>query len=130
MTASSASLYWPISAALLTLTRSSVDSTAAVCSVTISTMTRRRSVRVGDPSDVAGLFEAIDDARDGAGGEAHQLGEPPGGRRAAVQQHLEGLDVGLGETEADGHGLAEEGALEVHPAKGPDDRIDVLAIHG
>ena len=43
---------------------------------------------------------------------------------------LEGLDVRLGQAEPDGDGLAEERALEVDPAQGPEDRIDVLAVHG
>ena len=49
---------------------------------------------------------------------------------AAVEEHLEGLDVRLGQAEPDGDGLAEERALEVDPAEGPEDRIDVVAIHG
>ena len=35
-------------------------------------------------------------------------------------QHLERLDVGLGQAEPDGHRLAEERALEVDPAQRPE----------
>ena len=51
--------------------------------------------RVGDAADVAGLLEAVDDPGDGAGRQAHELGQPAGRGRAAVDEHLEGLDIGL-----------------------------------
>ena len=86
--------------------------------------------RVGDPADVAGLLEPVDDAGDGAGRQAHELGQAAGGGGAGVDEHLERLDVGLGQAEADGHRLPEERALEVDPAQRPDDRIDPIAVHG
>ncbi len=86
--------------------------------------------RVGDAPDVARLLEAVDDAGDRAGRQAHQLRQPAGRRGAGVEQDLERLDVRLGQAEADRHGLPEERALEVHPAQRPDDRIDGFAVHG
>ena len=79
---------------------------------------------VGDTPDIAGLLEPVDDARDGARGEAHELGQATGGGGAGVDEDFEGLDVGLGQAEADGDGLAEERALEIHPAQGPEDGVD------
>ena len=49
-----------------------------------------------------------------------------GRRGAGVEQHLERLDVRLGQAEADRHGLPEERALEVHPAQRADDGIDLF----
>ena len=72
---------------------------------------------VGDSPDVTGLLESIDHPRDGTGCEAHQLGQPAGRRGAGVEQHLEGLDVRLGQAEADRHRLPEERALEIDPAQ-------------
>ena len=86
--------------------------------------------RIGDPADVAGLLEPVDDAGDRAGRQAHQVGQLAGRRGPAVDEQLERLDVGLGEAEADGDGLAEERALEVDPAQRPDDGIDACAVHG
>ena len=82
--------------------------------------------RIGDPPDVARLLEAVDDAGDRAGGEARDLRQPAGRGGAHVDELLEGLDVGLGQAEADRHGLAEERALEVDPPKRAEDGIDVL----
>ena len=79
--------------------------------------------RVGDPADVAGLLEPVDDAGDGAARQPGQLGEPAGGCGSELHQRLERLDVGLGQAEADRHGLAEERALDVDAAKRADDRI-------
>ena len=42
--------------------------------------------RVGDTPDVAPLLEAVDDARDRAGRQAHQLREATGRRSAGIQQ--------------------------------------------
>ena len=86
--------------------------------------------RVGDAPHIARLLEAVDDAGDGAGRQAHQLGQPAGGRRAGVEEDLERLDVGLGQAEPDGDRLAEERALEVHAAQGAEDGIDRFAVHG
>ena len=104
--------------------------TAAIFSGISSTMTRRRSAGSGIAPDVAGLLEPVDDARDGARREAHQLGQPARRRGAAVEQDGEGFDVRLGQAEADRHGLSEERALEVHPAQRADDGIDRIAVHG
>ena len=47
-----------------------------------------------------------------------------------VEEHLEGLDVRLGQAEPDGDGLAEQRPLEIDPAEGAEDGIDRFAIHG
>ena len=86
--------------------------------------------RVGDAPDVAGLLEAVDDPGDGTRREPGDLRQLPGGRRPHVEELLERLDVGLRQSEADGHRLAEERSLDVHPPQRPEDGIDVLAIHG
>ena len=80
--------------------------------------------RVGDAPDVAGLLEPVDDPGDRAGRQAHELRERPAVVDARVDEDLERLDVGLGQAEPDGHGLAEERSLEVDPAQRPEDRID------
>jgi hypothetical protein len=85
---------------------------------------------VGDTPHIAGLLEAIDDARDRAGREPGDLRQLAGGRRAHVDELLERLDVGLRQAEADRDGLAEERPLDVHPPQRPEDGIDVLSIHG
>ena len=130
MTASSASEYWPISDALLSPTRAMVASTAGHAVGHELDDDAPPVGRVGDPADVAGLLQAVDDAGDRAGRQAHEVGQPAGGRRAAVEEHLERLDVGLGQAEPEGDRLAEERPLEVDPAQGAEDGIDRFAIHG
>ena len=85
---------------------------------------------VGDTAHVAGLLQAIDDAGDRAGGQARQVGQLARGRRAAVDEHLERLDVGLGQAEPEGHRVAEERPLEVDTTQGAEDGIDRIAIDG
>src|SRR5206468_12294524 len=85
---------------------------------------------IGDTPDVAALLEAVDDAGDGAAREPGQLRQPARRRVAHVHQGLERLDVGLGPASPDRDGLPEERALKVHPTQGPDDGIDVVAVHG
>ena len=84
--------------------------------------------RVGDASDVARLLEPVDEPGDRARGQAHDLGELAGRGRPGVDQELEGVDVGLGEAQSDGDGLAEDRALEVDPSKRPDDAFDALSL--
>ena len=84
--------------------------------------------RVGRAPDVAGLLEPVDDAGDGARGQAHQLGQLAGGRGAGVDQQLERVDVRLAETEPDGDRLAEDRSLEVDAPEGPDDAVDALSL--
>jgi hypothetical protein len=76
------------------------------------------------------LLEAVDDARDRARCQPGDLAELARRRRAHVDELLEGLDVRLGQPEADRDRLAQERALEVHPPERPEDLIDVVAFHG
>jgi hypothetical protein len=84
---------------------------------------------IGDAPDVAGLLEPVDHAGDRTGGQAREVGQPPGGRRARIDEDLEGLDVRLGQAEPDGHGLPEQGALEVDVPQGAQHGVDGFAVH-
>ncbi len=85
---------------------------------------------VGDATDVAGLLQAVDDAGDRAGRQPHEIGQPAGGGRPAIDEDLERLDIGLREAEPDRDGLPEERPLEVDATQGTKDGIDGFAIHG
>ena len=63
---------------------------------------------VGDATNVPRLLQAIDDPGDGTGRQPHEVGQPAGRGRPAVDQDLERLDVGLREPEPDRDGLPEE----------------------
>ena len=86
--------------------------------------------RIGDAAHIAGLLEAVDHAGDRAGRQAREVGQHAGGRRAAVEEHLERLDIGLGQAEPEGHRVAEQRPLEVDAAQGAEDGIDRFAVHG
>ena len=130
MTASSASEYWPISDALLSPTRAMVASTAGHALRHELDDDAPAIGGIGDPAHIAGLLQAIDDAGDRAGRQAREVGQHAGGRRAAVEEHLERLDVGLGQAEPEGHRVAEQRPLEVDAAQGAEDGIDQFAVHG
>ncbi len=84
---------------------------------------------IGLTPDVAGLFESVDDPGHGAGGQAHQVRQATSGRGTAVQEDLQRFDIGLGETEAERHGLTEDGALEVDAPQRAEHGVDLLAVH-
>jgi hypothetical protein len=75
--------------------------------------------RVGDPSNVSGLLQAVDHPGSGPGTEARPLCEAPDGHGTFVVEELEALHVDGREPNSVGHGLAEEGGLAADLAGRP-----------
>lgn len=73
--------------------------------------------RVGLPAGEAATLEAVDDARDGPGGQPGQVGEPAGRHRAVLAEQIERFEVGRVHAGAGGHGRAEQRGQPAHLAE-------------
>lgn len=71
---------------------------------------------IGLAADESGFREAVDDAGDGAGGEASFAGELSGGDAAHAQDVIEAAVIAGVKAEAFGDGVVEQDALDAHLA--------------